>query len=229
VAIRQNDHRPLRQLWVSCDEAGTDGGSQYYGFGSLWMLDQKRGEFAKLIRELREAHGFVVEGEFKWTKVKHQKLAFYKDMVDVFFRTSWLAFHCIVVRKAWVDLSLSNNSRDEAMLKHLHFFLVNKVARCARKDPTRKYRFRFWVDPLPVRYDKADEAVMLIANNALARLLGERAIEVLVEKDSKEAPSIQLCDLLLGAVVDAWNARAVAGGKVDLARHVAARLTPEIA
>jgi hypothetical protein len=45
-----------------------------------------------------------------------------------------------------------------------------------------------------------------------------------VEKDSKEAPSIRLCDLLLGAVVDAWNRRAVAPAKIDLAAQIASYL-----
>src|SRR5262249_43769974 len=143
-----------RELWVSCDEAGIDGKARYYGFGSLWMLDAKRGEYLKLIRAVRQRHRFRDEGEFKWEKVRKQKLPFYKDVVDTFFKTNWLAFHSIVVRKGWVD---KRRPLEDAMLVHLHTFIVNKVQKCRDKTPGRPHRFRFWVDdPLPHRYQKAD-------------------------------------------------------------------------
>ena len=66
--------QPVRRLWISCDESGIDGKQPYYGFGSLWMIDQARGKFAALISELRNRHGFKEEGEFKWEKVKRQKI-----------------------------------------------------------------------------------------------------------------------------------------------------------
>lgn len=48
---------------ISCDESGVHG-ARYYGFGTLWMAWQRRGEFAELIRELRQEHGY--QHEIKW-------------------------------------------------------------------------------------------------------------------------------------------------------------------
>ncbi|EPO1287739.1 DUF3800 domain-containing protein, partial [Escherichia coli] len=45
-------------IWhIACDESGIDG-QRFYGFGSLWMKYQRRGDFCQLIRELRRKHGF---------------------------------------------------------------------------------------------------------------------------------------------------------------------------
>lgn len=48
-------------IWhIACDESGIDG-QRFYGFGSLWMKYQRRGDFCQLIRELRSKHGFFEE------------------------------------------------------------------------------------------------------------------------------------------------------------------------
>ncbi|EBD2439659.1 DUF3800 domain-containing protein [Salmonella enterica] len=48
---------------VACDESGTDG-QRFYSFGSLWMKYQRSGDFAKLIRNVREKHEYFQE--IKW-------------------------------------------------------------------------------------------------------------------------------------------------------------------
>ncbi len=54
-------------IWhVACDESGVDG-LQYYGFGSLWMKYQRRGDFVRIIRELRGKHNYL--NEIKWQKL----------------------------------------------------------------------------------------------------------------------------------------------------------------
>lgn len=52
--------RGVRRWLISCDETGVHG-SRFYGFGSLWMPWQRRGDFAKLIDELRARHGYAWE------------------------------------------------------------------------------------------------------------------------------------------------------------------------
>ncbi|MCD3180328.1 DUF3800 domain-containing protein, partial [Salmonella enterica subsp. enterica serovar Enteritidis] len=52
--MESND--PGKLIWhVACDESGIDG-QRFYGFGSLWMKYQRRGDFARIVRELREKH-----------------------------------------------------------------------------------------------------------------------------------------------------------------------------
>ncbi|TKC98151.1 DUF3800 domain-containing protein [Polyangium fumosum] len=212
----------LRWL-ISCDESGVDG-SQFYGFGSLWMKWQRRGEFHAAIKELRERHGY--SAEIKWTNVRPRYIAFYRDLVDFFFRTNWLVFHCLVVRKAKVKKELHRGSFDLARQKHFTMLLTNKIKRCLRTHKGREQTFRIWVDPIASSYKKADEVVEIIANRVLRRVFGEvRPVDKVFTHDSKEKASIQLCDLLLGAVMAAWRQEASAAVKLDLQKCIADYLT----
>lgn len=195
---------PSKLKWlISCDESGI-GGATYYGFGSLWMNWERRGDFVAEFRALREKHGY--EYECKWKKCNNRNhLNFFLDVVEHFFRHSWLAFHCIIIRKAIVDKGLHNDDYDLARRKHFTLLLTSKMGQVMKARPNREHTFRIWVDPIASRYAKADEAVEVISNNVLGQVFGKiRPVDKVITRDSKDTPSIQMCDLLLGAVMDAW-------------------------
>lgn len=213
---------PGRLVWlISCDESGT-GGARYYGFGSLWMRWQRRGDFARDIREIRERHGCL--DEIKWQKAHSRyNREFYLELIDYFFRRPWLAFHCMIVRKGMVDKSYHGGSYDLARRKHFTKLLANKIDANRRRHRGRDLAYRIWVDPIPSPYAKAHEAIEVIGNNLLGRY-GQRPIESVVERDSKETPTIQICDLLLGAVMDAWQGKSASGGKRAIQQELAGYL-----
>ena len=207
---------------ISCDESGVHG-ARYYGFGTLWMAWQRRGEFAELIRELRQEHGY--QHEIKWQKVKNHTVPFYDDLVEAFFKTSWLSFHCFVVERATVRKELHRGDYDLARRKHFGMLLRNKVAACVKARPGREQTFRVFVDPIHSRYAKADEAAEVICNNALAKVFnGRRPVDRVITRRSHDTPSIQLCDLLLGAVMSAWEGDATSEAKLDVQTWVAHHL-----
>jgi hypothetical protein len=207
---------------VSCDESGVHG-SRYYGFGTLWMGWQRRGEFFDLIRQLRDEHGY--HHEIKWQKVKTQTAPFYDDLVEAFFKTKWLSFHCCVVERAAVNKEFHQGDYDLARRKHFGMLLRDKVSRCLRARPNREQTFRVFVDPIHSRYSKADEAVEVICNNALAKVFnGRRPVDKVLTHDSYDTPSIQVCDLLLGAVMSAWEGAATSEAKLDLQTWIAHHL-----
>lgn len=147
---------------VSCDETGVHG-SRFYGFGTLWMGWQRRGDFSKLLLQLREEHGYPFE--IKWTKVSAWALPFYEDLVEQFFRAPWLSFQCCLVEKAVVRKEFHNGDYDLARRKHFGMLLSNKIKACIRAHPGREQTFRVLVDPINSRYSKADEAAEVICNN----------------------------------------------------------------
>jgi hypothetical protein len=217
-----------RPWLISCDESGTDG-ARYYGFGSLWMSWDRRGDFVAGIREIGVTNGISFEGpdgearEFKWSKVKRQKLSFYTSLVDYFFARPWLSFHALVVQKATIDRELHRDF-DEARRKHFTMLLTNKMKRVARKHPNRR-EFRAWVDPIASRYDKADEVVEIISNSLLEQFDPKRPPRLRVTtRRSHDTPSIQLCDLLLGAVLAAWQEKVDSEGKLTVMKQIARHL-----
>lgn len=215
---------PGKLIWhVACDESGIDG-QKYYGFGSLWMKYQRRGDFSRIIRELREKHKYFEE--IKWQKAHKKHYAdFYSDLTETFFKYQWLAFHCIVIRKGIVDKSFHDGDYDLAMRKHFTKLISTKIKKIILAHPNRDCEFRIEVDPLPSRYKKADEAFHKIANSMLMKELGGPArIRAVVTKDSKESEQIQIADFLLGAVMSAFQGKASSEAKLAVAQNIATYL-----
>ena len=187
------------------------------------MRWQRRGDFQDEIRTLRRRHRY--DAEIKWTNVRPKYQAFYCDLIQWFFTTSWVAFHCLVVSKATVDRKRHANDLDLARRKHFTMLLTNKIERCKRVHADREQTFRIWVDPIASRYAKADEAVEVIANNVLAKMGGmRRVVDKVITKDSKLTLQIQICDVLLGAVVGAWRQDATAPVKLAIQPYIATHL-----
>lgn len=211
-------------IWhVACDESGIDG-QKFYGFGSLWMKYQRRGDFSRLLRELREKHRY--HNEIKWQKAHKKEYAnFYKELIEMFFKHQWLAFHCIVVRKGIVDKSFHDGDYDLAMRKHFTKLISTKISNVVSAHPGRTCDFRIEVDPLPSRYKKADEAFHVIANNMLNKKFGRRdLIKSVVTKDSKQSEQIQIADFLLGAVMSAFQGKVSSEAKLAVATNIATYL-----
>jgi len=214
--------KPALNWLIACDESGISG-HRYYGFGSIWMRWERRGDFARVFQRIREEHEF--HHEAKWNRVKPATLSFYEAIVEEFFRRRWITFHCLIVRKAVVDRDMHGGDYDLARRKHFTMLLTNKIQRCLKKRPKRQQTFRIWVDPIASRYAKADEAVEVIANNVLGAVFGNvRPVDSVITHDSKLTPAIQLADLLIGATMSAYQGKVKAPAKLTLAAHVAKHL-----
>lgn len=212
---RQKD--PERHFVIFCDESGFHG-TKLEGFGSLWMTYERRGDFARHWQELHES--YFPPSEVKWTKVTKATLPFFEALVDWFFATNWLMFHCMVVGRDQVDMNLHKNDRDLQRRKHFTLLLAKKIQRFA--SPGKVYRIR--VDPMHSRYAKADEAAEVILRRMIekkARLPGKQTIHSLLTVDSKETPGVQLSDLLLGAVMAARHGVITAASKTALVARIA--------
>jgi hypothetical protein len=213
----------IARFAVYCDESGTHD-ARYYGFGSLWMPYQRRGEFAALMKAIRSRLRYG--SEFKWHKVRSENQAEYLELVEMFIAKSWLSFHMLLVEKAWVDLALHNGDPDLARQKHFTQFLSNKILRCVRRHEGQDTQFRVYVDHPLVgsAYAKAHEASQVIGNHYLQRELDLRPIDKVIPCDSKQRNGIQLCDLLLGAVMDSWNADSESAAKGSVRDRIASHL-----
>ncbi len=206
-----------RNYIIYTDESGMHGG-KYYGFGSLWIPWERRGDLVGQIRSLREKHR--VEDELKWTNVKRRSAAFVLDVVSWFFERPWMMFHCILVANEDVNRTL-HKGRDEAQQKHFSMLLKNKIGYFA-SGGGKRYRLR--VDPLPSGYDKADEVVQKIVNAQLSKEIGEPLVHDVVTCDSKRTVGIQVADVLLGAVIAAWQGAVEAEAKKRVMLSVAEHL-----
>ncbi len=204
---------------IACDESGTDG-AKYYGFGSLWMKWQRRGDFTREINQLRKFHNF--DREIKWKKSHDRKyFNFYEDLIDYFFKKNWLAFHCILIRKSIVNKDFHEGDYDLARRKHFNELITNKIGNVLKAHRNRECEFRVDVDPIASRYKKADEEFHIIANHKLKKSYGiDKAIGTVITKDSKNSEQIQISDFFLGAVLSAWQGKASSPQKMKIQRLI---------
>ena len=207
-----------RNYLVYCDENGING-SVHYAFGSLWMPSERRGDFVALLDGVRDAHGY--RDEIKWAKVTRWSQPFYVALIEEFFRRNWLMFHCLVVRKGYVDKDL-HRDYDEARRKHFAMLVKSKIAFFSAGCRDKAYHVR--VDPLPSRYPKADEAAFRIVGATLKKELGLAPLKTLFTRNSKSTPGIQLADLLLGATMADWHEDAHGNPKRAVKRVLAEHL-----
>jgi hypothetical protein len=185
------------------------------------MTWQRRGDLAQIIRDLRRVHRY--RDEIKWNHVKRGSLSFYEALVESFFKAPWLGFHCLVVRKAIVRREL-HASWDEARQKHFGMLLRTKITGCIRAHSSREQTVRLYLDPLHSSYAKANEVLEKITRSVVQRSYPNVEIEGAFERDSKDTPTIQLCDLLLGAVMSQWDREPATGPKEKLRKFIAGHL-----
>jgi hypothetical protein len=208
-----------RNYLVYCDESGQQG-KVYYGFGSLWMPWERRGDFTGLVGVLRDKHRY--RHEIKWNKIDDKNAEFYRELIEEMFRRNWLMFHCLIGRKGYINKSLHQGGYDEALRKHFAMLIRKKIAFFSAGD--RRKAYHIVVDRLPFSYQKADEAAHVIVNHTLKRDMGFNPVHTMVTKDSKDAVGIQVADVLLGAVVTAWNKDSSGPAKQGMRDYVAEHL-----
>lgn len=137
-----------------------------------------------------------------------------------------MTFHCIVVRKEMVRKEeFHKNDWDLARRKHYTMLLTTKMRKALGRYPDREHEFRVYVDAIASRYAKADEAMEVISNNILNKRFRNRSpVSSVLTRDSKDAPSIQICDLLLGAVMETWQQKATNSTKQAIRKCIAEHL-----
>jgi hypothetical protein len=115
-------------------------------------------------------------------------------------------------------------SWDEARQKHFGMLLRTKIVGCLRVHAGREQTVRLYLDPLHSSYDKAAEVLEKITRAVVKRSYPNVTIEGAFERDSRDTPTIQLCDLLLGAVMSAWDREPAVGAKRELRSFIAGHL-----
>jgi hypothetical protein len=184
---------------------------------------ERRGDLIQRFDDLRLLHGYYYEA--KWNRVNERSLPFITRLVECFFRARWLAFHCLVIRKADVNKALSGGNSDLAWRKAFTTVIADKCTRSAARQPDRLHTVRVWTDPIASSYRKADEAAQAIGRRMVRKRVGERChLEYVTTHDSKGTPAIQLCDVLLGAVVTAWLQKGEGRFKAEARQWIAGHL-----
>lgn len=154
---------------------------------------------------------YATQGEFGWSKVSPNKLAFYLALIDYFLNCRDLSFRCIVIDRTTLDHDRFNEGDKELGFYKLYYQLLVH-----------------WLEPQEAYYlyldwqQNSDRSCFANLREMLKRKLSGRArIECLEPVDSQEQPLTQLVDLLIGAVGYQWNKRDASQAKLQFCQQLA--------
>ncbi|MBD5521964.1 MAG: DUF3800 domain-containing protein [Lachnospiraceae bacterium] len=188
---------------IYCDEsrqdllvnrANVNTNNRYVCFGGIWVPNEKRALIKQQINEIRQKHG--IHGEFKWGNVSNSKRAFYRELIDLFFRSENddIYFRCVVIDALEVDNEQFNDSDQELGYYKFYYQLLHNWL-------TESNDYYIFTD-FKTNKDRCRlNELRRITNLGMH---GDR-IKLIQAIDSKESVILQLQNILMGTVAYKFN------------------------
>ncbi len=199
---------------IYCDESRhtSDPADRYLVIGALACPREAKRDIVHRIHLLQARHS--ARGEFGWSKVAPGKLAFFRELADLFLAIPELRFRCLVADRSKFDHDRYNGGDTELGFYKLYYqMLVHWLAPgCA---------YHVYLD----WQRNASQQRFADLHTILGRKLSGRAkLACLEPVASHEQSLVQLVDLFIGAVGYAWNQRDTSPAKLAFSEHLATRL-----
>ena len=160
--------------------------------GAVWCPQSQRAAIARQIRAIKLKHGLSSDFEIKWTKVSPNKLDFYLDLINLFFKDPRLHFRAIVIPdKSKLNHALFDQTHDDFYYKM--YFQLLKIIFCDDN------RYRIYLDIKDTRSQgKVDKLHDYLGNAHYD--FNKEMIERVQHVHSHKIEQLQLADLLIGAL-----------------------------
>ena len=159
--------------------------------------------------------------EMKWGKVSRAMLPVYQDFVDLFFAHPAAHFRCLVVDSHQVDLRQYHNNDPETAFYNFYGLMLSR-------NMQRDNRYLVLTDERSNRERNRLSDLRDNINRYWQEQGASENIAVNVEPlNSKESDLLQIVDVLLGAVGYAIEEFTTSEARLELTRHIAARLGVE--
>ena len=91
-------------------------------------------KFLKKLEEIKIKHNIGKNSEIKWSRISMNKINFYKEIIDYFFKDEYLSFRGLVVRnKNLLNHEEYNQTHDEWYYK-MYFQLLSRIINNTMKN-----------------------------------------------------------------------------------------------
>ena len=194
--------------------------NRYVCIGGIWVPYEKRAYLKKEINYLKAKYG--IKNEFKWGNVSTNKVRFYTELIDLFFRAENkdILFRCVVIDASEVDDEKYNDSDHELGYYKFYYQLLHNWLTAANE-------YYIFTDFKTNKDNNRLHELRRIVNRSLH---GEN-VKVLQAIDSEESVILQLQNILMGAVAYKFNYgdRGKSVAKNQLVRAVEEKLGCKIA
>lgn len=179
--------------------------------GSVYVSKEKATAINERIKEIKLKHNIKPKTEIKWVKVSKNKLPFYLDIIDYFFDTDDLHFRAVIIDKSTLNHKKYHQTHDQFYYK-IYFELLSKIL-----DPQNNYSI--YLDIKDTRGREKTAKLKEILSNSKYDFDG-KIIKIIQQVRSHEIQTLQLADLLIGAMQFLNNAN----GKSEAKKAIVERM-----
>jgi len=177
---------------VYCDESRQDlfarpDQGEFVVLGSLWLPAEHRERHKDAIRALRVQHD--LHGEFKWQKVSPSRLAFYNDLMGLFFDDPDLRFRCLVLPAGDLDAARFHQSDNELMFHKFYYLMLHGWILDFNS-------YRIFID---MKTNRVRNRLRML-HEVLSSANLSSVVHCVQALPSSEVDLLQLVDVLIGAV-----------------------------
>lgn len=196
---------------IYCDESGIEALTQkdahkYISIGGIWIPTENRKELKEGLQLIKEKHG--VFGELKWQKISPKYFELYKEVIDFFFKSTYIRFRVILIDSQKIENDYFNNDDAELGFYKFYYQLLHHWI-------LDNNTYNVFLD-LKVNRNKG-------RLNELKRVLNNSNITSAINQvqglPSEQSLGIQLADVLTGMVSSKFNGEITSKAKISLIEH----------
>jgi len=183
--------------------------------GGISCPKEKAEYINKAIREIKKKHGVYRFAEIKWTKVSESKYEMFKDLIDLFFDSSFLNFRAVVaISKSKLNYEKFNLSPDD-WYQRIYYLTLRELIDIGND-------YYIYVDIKDTKGSEKIDSLKNVLNNVVGYFYDETVKNIQLVR-SDQIQLLQLADLLIGAV--SYSNRGLDGNsaKLKLIKHIEER------
>lgn len=206
---------------IYCDESChlENDESNVMGLGAISCTKSSVKSLSLQLREIKSEFG--LRGEIKWTKVSPKNLEFYRRLIDWFFQQESLRFRALIVPdKSIIDNVTFNDGDHNNFYYKMYYFLLNRIL-------IKNGVFEIYLDIKDTCSGEKIKELKKVLHNKM-RDFDEKTVRNMQHVRSHEAELLQICDLLLGAVVYAHRGLSTSVAKLALIDHIEEKMGKSI-
>lgn len=163
------------------------------GLGAMWSPLDKRRYISNGIQNIKIRHSIKPNFEIKWTKVSPGKIRFYIDVLNYFFENEDFHFRGLIVPDKSILAHEEFEQTHDQWYYKMYFELLKVILL-----PNKKYNIYLDIKDT-IGKDKVEKLHEVLCNNMYD--FSREIIHKIQQVRSNEVNLIQLCDLLIGALV----------------------------
>lgn len=180
---------------IYCDESChlLNDHNDIMAFGAIFLKKEDVREISKKIRFIKQAYN--CNGELKWIKVSLKNIAFYEEIINLFFKNEHIGFRSLIVNnKSKLDHNQYNHGSHDSFYYKMYYYLIRNIVENHNEHPVNVF-----IDIKDTKSVWKIHYLKEVLSNKFYDFKHERILKI-QQIRSNESEILQLCDFLLGAV-----------------------------